>query len=150
MRGKGRIEVGGATDDSLSQTYPQSKRKKKEKEKKETNEYRTYKIRRGPYVTCRTCSTYTRIWKANRRELLKSPRTESIGDGNTVSLLTPVPCGSSVEELSRPSQPASMFFLFTPSSLWKCWWASVNAACRLRQGPTRVRAVRQCLFSVLL
>jgi hypothetical protein len=60
MRGKGRKEFGVITDDfydiSLTNITTTIK-KKKEKEKKETNEYRTYKIRKGPacyvpYISC--------------------------------------------------------------------------------------------------
>ena len=63
------------------------------------------KFENDPYVTCRTCSTYTRIWKANRKELQKSPRPESIDECNT-GIIVSVPCGSSIEELSRPCQTA--------------------------------------------
>jgi hypothetical protein len=75
MRGKGRIEFGGITDDffDISLTNITTVIKMEEKEKKETNEYRTYKIRKGPacYVPYKLpmCSTYKRIWKAKRTEL---------------------------------------------------------------------------------
>ena len=82
--------------------------KKKEKERRETNEYRTYKIRKGPvcyvlYIICLQVVLHTYLEGEPKK---KNPRTESIGDVNTGSLLISVPRGSSVEGLSRPCQPA--------------------------------------------
>jgi hypothetical protein len=67
MRGKGPIEFGGITDDfsDISLTNIITIIKKKEKE---TNEYRTYKIRKGPicYVPFISCLHVQGYYKRNR------------------------------------------------------------------------------------